>query len=138
MSYKPVGGVRSVSLHAANAVGINREGLVVELAEDRSSYVERLRVDDGVVVVEHTLTLVAHKECAAPWLEQQFIDRTIFEGVVAKITLNSGEQKSVGYSEKMLFEQPMRLKSIEIDSALSAEQIPTVKMILYSEDTTIK
>ena len=55
MSYKPVGGVRSVSLHAANAVGINREGLVVELAEDRSSYVERLRVDDGVVVVEHTL-----------------------------------------------------------------------------------
>ena len=60
MSYKPVGGVRSVSLHAANAVGINREGLVVELAEDRSSYVERLRVDDGVVVVEHTLTLVAH------------------------------------------------------------------------------
>lgn len=137
MSYKPVGGVRSVSLHTANTVGINKEGLVVELAEDRSSYHQRLRVDDGVLLVEHTLTLVAYVDNAAPWLEQSFIDRTILEGVVAKVTLNSGEQKSVGHSDKMLFEQPMRLRSVEIDSARSAAEIPTVKIVLYSEDTKI-
>ena len=137
MSYKPIGGVRSVSLHTANTAGINKEGLVVELADDRSFSLQTLKVENGVLVVEHTLTLVAHIDDAAPWLEQSFIDRTILEGVVAMVTLNSGEQKWVGHSDKMLFEQPMRLRSVEIDSACSAAEIPTVKIVLYSEDTTI-
>ena len=132
MDYKPVGGVRSVTLYAADAVG--RLLAQVELIDDSSSYSQVLVVEKGVGVVRHTVTLKALYISAEEWLDSRFIEMATYGGVVAEVTLNDSRQITVGYSESLKFEQPLRLKRLEIDSAHSVAQIPTVTLVLCSED----
>lgn len=134
MDYKPVGGVRSVTLYAADAVG--RLLAQVELIDDSSSYSQVLVVEKGVGVVRHTLTLKALYCSAEEWLDSRFIERATYGGVVAEVTLNDSRQITVGYSESLKFEQPLRLKRLEIDSAHSVAQTPTVTIELCCESIT--
>ena len=135
MDYKPVGGVRSVTLYAADTVG----GVLaeVELIDDSSTYKEVLAAEKGCGVVRQTLTLKALYSSAAAWLSSEFIEEATLAGVVAKVTLNDLRQITVGYSEAMKLEQPLRLKSLEIDSKHSVEQTPTVTLELCCESITL-
>ena len=135
MDYKPVGGVRSVTLYAADTVG----GVLaeVELIDDSSTYKEVLAAEKGCGVVRQTLTLKALYSSAAAWLSSGFIEEATLAGVVAKVTLNDLRQITVGYSEAMKLEQPLRLKSLEIDSKHSVEQTPTVTLELCCESITL-
>lgn len=137
MSYKPIGGVKRATLHSADTVGLQSDGLYVELVDDRSSYTQKLSVENGVAVVVHTLTLVALCTDAAPWLSDQFIESASREGLIAKVELNDSQHLVVGLSERLLFEQPLRLQSIVVDSALSAAQTPTVTLTLQSQSDTL-
>ena len=135
MDYKPVGGVRSVTLYAADTVG----GVLaeVELIDDSSTYKEVLAAEKGCGVVRQTLTLKALYSSAAAWLSREFIEEATLAGLVAKVTLNDLRQITVGYSEILKFEQPLRLKSLEIDSKHSVEQTPTVTLELCCESITL-
>ena len=121
-----------MTLYAADAVG--RLLAQVELIDDSSSYSQVLVVEKGVGVVRHTLTLKALYSSAEEWLDSRFIEMATYGGVVAEVTLNDSRQITVGYSESLKFEQPLRLKRLEIDSAHSVAQIPTVTLVLCSED----
>lgn len=135
MDYKPVGGVRSVALYAADTVG--RLLAEVELIDDSSTYREVLTAEKGCGVVKQTLTLKALYSSAAAWLSREFIEEATLAGVVAKVTLNDLRKVVVGYSEALKFEQPLHLKSLEIDSKHSVEQTPTVTLELCCESITL-
>lgn len=134
MDYKPVGGVRSVTLYAADAVG--RQVAQVALIDDSSTYIEEVVIEKGVAVVRHTLKLKALYSCAEEWLSSEFIEMATYCGVVAEVTLNDSRQITVGYSEALRFEQPLRLKSLEVDSKHSVAQTPTVTIELCCESIT--
>lgn len=93
MDYKPVGGVRSVTLYAADTVG--RLLAEVELIDDSSTYREVLAAEKGCGVVKHTLTLKALYSGAAAWLSREFIEEATSVGVVAHISLNDLRQITV-------------------------------------------
>ena len=135
MDYKPVGGVRSATLYAADTVG----GVLaeVELIDDGSTYKEVLTAEKGCGVVKHTLVLKALYSSAAAWLSREFIEKATLVGVVARVTLNDLRQVTVGYSEALKFEQPLRLKSLEVDSKHSVGQTPTVTLELCCESITL-
>ena len=135
MDYKPVGGVRSVTLYAADTVG----GVLaeVELIDDSSTYKEVLTAGKGCGVVKHTLVLKALYGSAAAWLSGECIEKATLVGVVARVTLNDLRQVTVGYSEALKFEQPLRLKSLEVDSKHSVGQTPTVTLELCCESITL-
>ena len=137
MSYKPVGGVRRVSLHSADTVGLQSSGIEVELVDDSSRYCQQLSVEGGVATVIHRLSLTALCYNAEPWLNEEFIERCAQDGVVAKVEMNDTRHLTVGYSDALQFEQPLRLESIVVDSALSAADTPTVTLTLLSQNSTI-
>lgn len=135
MSTKPIGGIKSCVLYAAGAV--ENQPVTVELMDDRSTYNQMLSSNKGVCTVTHTLRLVAYKDSAVAWLESHFIRRASIQGVVAELTLNDGGSVKVGYSEALLYQQPLRLSKVEIESGSSAEHIPTVVLTLCSQDTSL-
>ena len=137
MGYKPVGGVRSVTLHAADTVGRTMESIDVELMDDGSTYREVLSVEQGSGVVKHTLTLKALYSAAEAWLSREFIDMATLAGVVAEVTLNDSRQIVVGQTEALGAEQPLRIKSLEVDSAHSPSEVPTVTLVLCCESITL-
>ena len=151
---KPAGGVAAVELSAAaNIRDIEFEeggGLTVcsllnfadnsavmrcELLEERSSFVETLTADGSSVAVKHTLKLVADRNMAQGWLEPRFISEAMCGGIVALVTLADGRRFIAGVSRKFGLEQPLRLKSITVDSGRSATDEPEVILILESFDT---
>lgn len=145
--YKPVGGVARVVLcrpsddmeiafdeEGCTAV-FNCEGVGVTLLDDRSSFEECASPQAGAVSVVHTLTLVASRNAAAPWLAPDFIMRATHEGLVADITLNDGRRLLCGCSEALGSEQPLRLVSLRSDSCCRLSQTPALELTLRSEDT---
>lgn len=137
MDYKPVGGVRRVSLRAADTVVRAMESVEVELIDDGSTYREVLSVERGSGVVRHTLTLKALYSNAEAWLQSEFIDMATRTGVVAEVMLNDSRQVTVGFSEALGVEQPLRIKSLEVDSAHSPSEVPTVTLVLCCEGVNL-
>lgn len=137
MGYKPIGGVLGATLYAADTVDSMPMGVDIELIDDSSSYIEEICVERGSAVVRHTLTLKALYSNAEDWLSSEFIDMATYCGVVAEVTLNDSRQITIGHSETLQLEQPMRIKSLVIDSARSVAETPTVTLVLYSEDVAI-
>lgn len=150
---KPVGGVRSVNLCAAdniavagfvdNATVCNQlefvdDNAVMEcmLLEDCSSFEERFSFDDGVVAVQHTLTLTADRNLAEAWLEPEFRNESVAKGLCAIATLNDGRTMLVGYSERFGASQPLRISEIAVLSGCKLSDVPKITMILDSFDTS--
>lgn len=137
MVHKPIGGVQGVRLYAAATGIVEAMSVEVALVDDRSVYTEQLQAEKGVVVVEHTLRLVARRNDAAPWLEGLFIDRATLQGLQAEVMLNDGRVVDVGICEALVFSTPLRLVSLTVDSAESVSDEPTVTLVLRSYNTTI-
>lgn len=149
-SYKPVGGVESCTLYPADAVEsaiFSVEGCKVELAtsssevvdvelvDDASLYEEEVVVDCGIVKVAHRLTLVAHRNSAAPWLDADFLNRAASEGVIAIIRLVDGRELIAGYSQRFADEQPLLLNGMVVTSKRRIADTPTATLQLVSFDT---
>ena len=147
--HKPVGGVELCELHFADSVealsfeseGCDIEfadnGLEVRLMDDRSTFVERVECDKGVVKVAHTLHLVALRNDAQQWLDEEFVHRAVRTGVVARLTLNDGRRLIVGVSRHLTTEQPLRLESLVCDSGSAPSDSPTITLCLQSSDTAL-
>ncbi|MBQ5753177.1 MAG: hypothetical protein IIV91_03080 [Alistipes sp.] len=143
---KPKGGVAHVALHAADAVGslaVEDDGcrvrftdvpLEVSLADECSLFEEQLSTDGGVVEVCHRLTLVADRNFAQPWLDDDFLNRATCEGLVAEVTLCDSRRLLVGYSLRLASEQPLRLRSLIAGSGVRANDTPTLTLSLESID----
>lgn len=107
---KPVGGVVAVRL---SPVGSAQQP-ELPLVEERSSYVEELVADDGILRVHHTLQLVVSRETARSFLP--FAARMAAEGGSAVVTTAAGEQLVVGWTEDLGWEHPLRLTALDLGS----------------------
>ena len=107
----------------------------VPLVEFRSHFDERTACEGGPVCVEHTLTLVADRRDAAPWLDRDFVRRCAYEGVVAQVTLNDGRTLLAGCSEHLRSEQPLKLVSLQVLSGVLPSDRPVAVLTLRSVDT---
>ena len=152
---KPAGGVAAVKLTAAANVrqadfadGAARSTCVqldmaddeavmeCRLLEERSSLVESLSVEGASAAVKHSLRLVADRNLAEAWLEPRFVAEMLCRGAVAVVTLTDGRRLVAGVSRRFGLEQPLRLKSLTVDSGRRAVDEPTVELLLESVDTS--
>ena len=150
---KPVGGVRSVALLAANNISaaqfdkvtgectqlvmVDHQAVMnVELVEDRSSLEEEFSFDDGLLSVEHRLTLVADRNMAEAWFDEEFRCEATRCGLCAVVTLSDGRVLLVGYSERFGAEQPLRIKSLHSHSGCRLVDMPTLTLTLESCDSS--
>ena len=138
-SMKPVGGVLSAELFWARDVEslgalTKAEKMVVEIEDDGSTYEERIVNDEGLVSVEHTLTLRSCPLLAKEWFDVEKMQILAVEGVVAKVVLASGEEIVVGYSERFGVEQALRLESLRFYSGSKPNDSPSVELKLRSRD----
>lgn len=133
--FKPIGGIASAELFLVKDLkSLNdmstKEGIEVELSDYASHYDESFRADNGLVSVKHTLTLVAAREDASAWIDADFLRHCAADGVVAKVTLSTGEKLTIGWSKKMLFEQALRLQSLTCSTGTRPKHRPRIELVL--------
>ncbi len=133
--FKPIGGIISAELFLVNGLkSINdlatQEGIKVDLSDYASHYDESFMTDNGLVSVQHTLTLVAAREDAKAWIDAEFLRNCAADGVAAKIILSTGEKLTIGWSKKMRFEQALRLKSLTCSTGTRPKHRPRIELIL--------
>ena len=137
--YKPKGGVVAAELYPAGELhsleGLTAgTGIGVELVDDGSKYEELFVAKEGLVSVEHTLTLCAARNKATEWLDADFLQRCAVEGVVARVEMATGEELWIGWSEKFGTEQALRLKQMQYMSGSEPNFAPCVILQLSSHD----
>lgn len=138
-NYKPKGGVVAAELYpAGELLSLEEltagEGIGVELVDDSSKYEELFMAKEGLVSVEHTLTLCAARNKAAAWLDADFLQRCAAEGVAARVEIATGEVLWLGWSKKFGFEQALRLKQMQFLSGSELNFAPCVVLTLSSLD----
>ena len=138
--YKPVGGILSAELFFASEVNTagdlpEGKGVAVELIDDESTYEELFSASNGLVSVQHTLTLVADRNRANEWLQREFLERCSTEGAVAHIVFASKEEIKVGYCPRLLVAQALRLDSLRFSSGDRLNTSPRVTLTLKCHDT---
>ncbi len=145
--FKSIGGVESVALYPTDAVAaalFSSEGCEVEISaapievallEDASLYEESTLLEHGARTVTHKLHLVAERNNATAWLDNNFVEQATFEGLVAVARLCDGRELLVGYSAKFSNEQPLLLASLTSSSGITPHDRPTVTLLLVSHDT---
>lgn len=139
-NYKPIGGVVKASLYAVGDIDsiddvVEGHGIEVDLVDDGSSYEELFCPKQGLVSVEHTLTLCSPRNNAEPWLDARFVEHCAAEGVVALVELATGERIRIGWSRKFGFEQALRLSAMSFSSGRKPTDPPCVVLTLRSCDT---
>ncbi|MFR9650743.1 MAG: hypothetical protein SNG35_01810 [Rikenellaceae bacterium] len=133
-----VGGIAQVVLHHPSSTlphlgGVARDSLTLSLLSTGSSYSES-RVDDGdLTATEHTLTLAIEPD--SPIFDDRAMERAVSNGVVADITLSTGVQIRVGWSERYGVAFPLLFTSVGYDSGSQISDKPTRKWVLSSVDT---
>ena len=140
LAYKPVGGLLRAELFALEGLSsaedmVSGAGVEVSLMDDGSSYEELHSAEGLPVSVQHTLTLCSDRNLAREWFDEQWLARLASEGVAARVTLSTGEQIVLGYSERFGFEQALRLESLKFFSGKSPNERPRVQLVLRSHDT---
>ena len=147
--YKPIGGVTGVSLYRKSEVeavrvaeglctgidlGAGAAPLTVPLAEDRSSYTEESVGDGGLPATRHTLAIVCHRYPGREMFAGPLLEELATDGVLACVELSNGERLIVGWSERLGFEQPLRLKKFRILTGAKPVDVPLLELHLESID----
>lgn len=147
--YKPVGGVTGVSLYRKSDVEAVRVAdglctgidlctgaapLTVPLAEDRSSYTEESVGDEGLPATRHTLAIVCHRYPGREMFAGPLLEELATDGAVACVDLSNGERLLVGWSERLGFEQPLRLKKFRFLTGPKPVDTPLLELHLESID----
>lgn len=138
-SFKAVGGILAAELFPVATLAsaddiIEGGGIEVELADYASHYDESFSSDNGLVSVEHTLTLVAERANAGKWIDAEFLRHCAVEGVAARVWLATGEVLTMGWSPRFGFEQALRLDSVKALSGSRPKHRPRVELTLSSRD----
>ena len=147
---KPAGGVAAVTvtpagnlLRAAVAADGRAEAIfrdatqltALPLAEQRSSYAERLDTDAGPQRVRHTLTLVVGRETFRKAFTPALRRAAETEGLIALVTMASGERLLAGWSARFGTSQPLRPDSFAMESGIKPLDGTPAVLTLTSEDT---
>ena len=137
--FKPVGGIVAAELFPVASFASPQEmvegaGVKVVLADYASHYEECFSSDNGLVSVEHTLTLVADRADASGWINAEFLRRCAAEGVAARVRLATGEVLFVGWCPRLEFEQALRLRSLKSLSGSRPKHRPRVELVLSCRD----
>ena len=143
---KPAGGVAAVTvtpagnlLRAAVAADGRAEAIfrdtALPLAEQRSSYAERLDTDAGPQRVRHTLTLVVGREAFRKAFTPALRRAAETEGLIALVTMASGERLLAGWSARFGTSQPLRPDSFAMESGIKPLDGTPAVLTLASEDT---
>lgn len=138
--YKPIGGIIAAELFTVgDRVGVEGltagQGVAVELMDDGSKYEEVATAEESLVSVEHTLTLCSDRHLSQAWFDEDFLQRAAVEGVAARILLATGEELTLGWSERFGFEQALRLRSLRFDSGSQPNDSPRTVLTLVACDT---
>ncbi len=134
---RPRGGVAKVELIPASsyAGGVPPAGSAWAFREDKARYSEDI-TDGGPLVrlVRHTLVMelaaTAEGRCAV----DELVELCRAEGIVAVVTLASGEVIAVGYSARFGTLYPLRATAIEYSSGSTPADFPTIVLTLRSTD----
>ena len=144
---KPAGGVAAVTvtpagnlLRAAVAADGRAEAIfrdatqltALPLAEQRSSYAERLDTDAGPQRMRHTLTLVVGRETFRKAFTPALRRAAETEGLIALVTMASGERLLAGWSARFGTSQPLRPA---MESGIKPLDGTPAVLTLTSEDT---
>ena len=105
------------------------------LAEQRSSYAERLDTDAGPQRVRHTLTLVVGREAFRKAFTPALRRAAETEGLIALVTMASGERLLAGWSARFGTSQPLRPGSFAMESGIKPLDGTPAVLTLASEDT---
>ena len=146
---KPAGGVAAVTVTPAGnllravaadgrAEAIFRDATqltALPLAEQRSSYAERLDTDAGPQRVRHTLTLVVGRETFRKAFTPALRRAAETEGLIALVTMASGERLLAGWSARFGTSQPLRPDSFAMESGIKPLDGTPAVLTLTSEDT---
>ncbi len=146
---KPIGGVVGVSLYRKSDVMAVRVAdglctgidlcagaapLAVPIAEDRSSYTEESVGDEGLPATRHTLTIVCHRYPGRVMFAGPLLEQLATDGALACVELSNGERLLVGWTERLGFEQPLRLKRFRILTGPKPVDVPLLELHLESID----
>lgn len=147
--YKPAGGVAGVSLYRKSDIeavrvtggrcaGIDlRTGaapLTPLLVEDRSSYTEESVGEEGLPATRHALTAVFYWYTEREELAGEILEELATDGAVACVDLHNGERLLVGWSERLGFEQPLRLVKYRFLTGTKPADRPLLELHLESCD----
>lgn len=147
---KPAGGVAAVTITPAGNLlraAVAADGRVeatfrdaiqltaLPLAEQRSSYAERFDTDAGPQRMRHTLTLVVSRETSRTAFTPAFRRAAETEGLIAIVTMASGERLLAGWSARFGTTHPLRLGSFAMESGTKPLDGTPAVLTLTSEDT---
>ena len=137
---KPVGGIAAVAVVPAGAAACGSPADIVSAAEDIpliedcSSYDEIVDSRDGIMRVEHQLTIAVPSGYARAHLDEGTLRRWAAAGTFATVCTQSGERLAVGWSERFGGRQPLRLTGIEWSTDKSAHATPAAILTFRSTD----
>ncbi len=135
---RPRGGVRKVELAtasewAARESAAPRSGWAFR--EDRAGYTEeRVGGESLSPLVRHTLTMELPATPAARRAVDELISVASSEGVVAVVTMASGEVVVAGCSERFGVAYPLRPAGLESASGRTPADYPTITLTLECID----
>ncbi len=136
-----VGGIARVVLHHPSSplpeVGVvcqESGSLLVELLDSGSYYLEERVVDEGLRAIKHTLSLAIDPQ--SPIFDESAMERAIIDGLVADITLFTGQQFRVGWSERYGVALPLQLSSATYSSGAQLSEAPTRSWVMSCVDTS--
>ncbi len=147
-SAKPAGGVTTVELvPAAGFTGVqyHRDGeyfsgvetsepfAAYVFREDRADYSEEASADAGQLLVKHRLSMEFPAGPAARRAVDELSGRGA-SGLVALITMGSGERLIAGYSSRFGKLYPLRIARVSSVSGSRPSDFPAVTVVLESTD----
>lgn len=149
LSRKPAGGVVAVTLSpAGNLLRAEASGggvevtfrderrlVVLPLAEERSSYGEEADTQAGPMRIKHLLTLAVNRELASECFSAELLQTAATEGLLAIVTMASGERLLAGWSAKFGTSQSLRTGTVRMASGQKALDGTWTYLTLGSEDT---
>lgn len=142
--FKPVGGLAAVAVVPPGAAAGGPDGLTaaaaraewLPLVDDMSHYDETADCRDGIMRVEHRLTVALPLDYARRRIGDAVRAAWAAEGVAAIVDTASGERLAVGWSERFGTEQPLRLTSVEASTAATPHQTPVALLTFRSIDSS--
>jgi hypothetical protein len=106
---------------------------VWEFREDRARYREEAAGESNLSLLSrHILEMELPAEPAARAAAARLRETAAAEGVVAIVTMASGEILTVGYSERFAGEYPLRVAEQATDCGLVPGDFPVIRITLES------
>ena len=139
---KPVGGIVSVAVVPAGTAAVGSAeaaaaaAVGVPLVEGCSSYDEKTDSHDGIIRIEHRLTIAVPPEYAREHIDERTLRLWAAVGTAAVVTTEAGERLLAGWSERFGGEQPLRLVGMESSTGKTPHSTPAVVLTFRSIDTS--